>query len=431
MKRNKDKQDAFAVLRIPEFRLFVSGRFLLTFAIQMQSVIIGWQVYEITKNVLALGFIGLAEAIPFLTSAIFAGLAADRFNRKKIMMVATFVYLMGAIALLILSYHFSDMYFRYGVMPVYSIIFVTAVARSFFYPAQSALMAQLVPRDLYHNSSTWNSTVFHIAAVSGPAVGGLIYGFAGIHAAYISVITGVVLAFAIFSRIKNKPLPKITKNETLFESLLAGIRFVFSNQIILGAISLDMFAVLFGGAVAMLPAFALEVLHVGPQGLGFLRAAPAVGAVIMAFILAYNPPLKSAGRNLLYSIAGFGLCIICFAISRNFYLSFALLALSGMFDNVSVIIRQTILQLYIPDEMRGRVMAVNSIFIGSSNEIGSFESGLAARLLGLIPSVIFGGSMTMLIVGTTAKIAPNLRKLSIKRNQSAHTEIETAEMGDL
>lgn len=415
MRKDGEEKDAYAVLRIPEFRLFISGRFLLTFAIQMQSVIIGWQVYEVTKDVLALGFIGLAEAIPFLSAAIFAGHVADRFNRKKIILISAFVYMLGAIGLLLVSYHFSSMYLRFGVMPIYSIIFITGVARAFFYPAQSALMAQLVPRELYPNSSTWNSTVFHIASVSGPAVGGLVYGFAGIHVAYICVVGGVILSLLMFSNIKRRPMPAINKEETLMQSLGVGIKFVFSNQIILGAISLDMFAVLFGGAVALLPAFASEILLAGPQGLGFLRAAPAMGAIVMAFILAYNPPLKAAGRNLLFGVAGFGICIIGFAISKNFYLSLSLLALSGMFDNISVIIRHTILQLYIPDHMRGRVMAVNSIFIGSSNEIGSFESGLAARLLGLIPSVIFGGSMTLAIVGITAKVAPHLRRLSIKK----------------
>jgi MFS family permease len=379
----------------------------------MQSVIIGWQVYEVTKDVLALGFIGLAEAIPFLSVALFAGWAADRFNRKKIIMISTFTYLLGAVCLLLLSYRFASLYAQFGVIPIYTIIFVTGIGRAFFYPAQAALMAQLVPRRLYPNSSTWNSTIWHIAAVSGPAAGGLVYGFAGIHTAYFCVVGGVILSLIMFFYVKNKPLPPIVKGETLIQGLGAGIRFVFSNQIILGAISLDMFAVLFGGAVALLPVFASDILHTGPQGLGFLRAAPALGAIGMALFLAYHPPLKSAGRNLLLSVAAFGICIIGFALSRNFYLSLALLAVGGVFDNVSVIIRHTILQLYIPDNMRGRVMAVNSIFVGSSNEIGTFESGLAARLLGLIPSVIFGGSMTLAVVGITARIAPNLRKLSI------------------
>ena len=301
----------------------------------------------------------------------------------------------------------------FGTLPIYIVIAITGLARAMLYPSQIALMAQIVPREFYHNSATWNSTIWHIAAIAGPAIGGLIYGFFGITIAYCIVVILIVTGLFLFFGIKSKPIPPKEKEETLLQSLSTGIRFVFKNQIILGALSLDMLAVLFGGAVAMLPVFAAEVLHVGPQGLGFLRAAPAGGAVIMAMILAYNPPFKKSGLKLLSCVAGFGLCIIMFAISKNFYLSLALLAMSGMFDNVSVIIRQTIIQLYTPDNMRGRVASVNSIFIGSSNEIGSFESGLAAKIMGLIPSVIFGGSMTLLITGVTAKVAPMLRKMNL------------------
>jgi MFS family permease len=301
----------------------------------------------------------------------------------------------------------------YGTLPIYLIIAITGASRSFLYPAQTAFMAQLVPKELYTNSSTWNSTTWHIAAVLGPAIGGLIYGFMGISNAYLIVVVFVAIGFLLFLNITAKRLPIQKTKETIFQSISVGIKFVFKNQIFLGALSLDMFAVLFGGAVAMLPVFAAEVLYVGPQGLGFLRAAPAVGAVLMSIYLAYHPPLKNTGKKLFISVAGFGISIILFAISKNFYLSILLLALGGMFDNISVIVRHTILQLYTPDHMRGRVAAVNSIFIGSSNEIGSFESGVAAKFLGLIPSVIFGGSMTLLITGFTAKFSPILRKLNL------------------
>jgi MFS family permease len=275
-------------------------------------------------------------------------------------------------------------------------------------------MAQIVPRNLYANSSTWNSTIWHIAAVSGPAAGGLIFGFLGIHAAFMCVVFFSAFSLIFFYTTISVPIPARIAKEGIFTSLVTGIKFVFNHQVLLGALALDMFGVLFGGAVALLPVFASEILHTGPQGLGFLRAAPALGAILMALFLAYHPPVHRSGKKMLLAVGGFGTCIILFALSGNIWLSIGLLALSGMFDNVSVIIRSTILQMYTPDEMRGRVASVNSIFVGSSNELGSFESGLAARLLGLVPSVVFGGGMTVMIVLATAGFAPKLRKMEIK-----------------
>ena len=380
----------------------------------MQSVIVGWQVYDLTHDALSLGLIGLSEAIPFLTVALFAGHVADIINRKFIISIAATVYVLCAIVLLYMSYIMPVLYQSSGVLPLYIIIAITGLARAFFFPAQSAYMAQLVPRNLYANSSTWNSTIWHIAAVSGPAAGGLVYGFAGIHAAFMCVVFFSTISLLFFYTSKSVALPARTVGEGIFTSLSTGIKFVFGHQVLLGALALDMFGVLFGGAVALLPVFASEVLHTGPQGLGFLRAAPAFGAVLMAMILAYHPPIHRSGRMLLWAVGGFGACIIFFAISGNFFLSIGLLAISGMFDNVSVIIRGTILQMYTPDEMRGRVASVNSLFVGSSNELGSFESGLAAKLMGLIPSVVFGGGMTVMIVLATAGFAPKLRKMEIK-----------------
>jgi MFS family permease len=406
-------RDAYAVLKIRDYRFFMTARFFLTFAIQMQSVIVGWQIYEHTHDALSLGLIGLAEAIPFLFVALFSGHIADVIERKKIIIATVILYFLSSLALLIITYRFTHIIKESGVYPIYAIIFITGIARGFLFPAQSAFVAQIVPRELYANSSTWNSTIWHIAAISGPAFGGLIYGFFGINVAYLVVVIFVVIALVAYSIIKKRPLSAKEKKETLLQSLTAGGKFVFKNQIILGALSLDMLAVLFGGATALLPIFAGDILKVGPQGLGMLRAAPAFGAVIMAMILAYHPPLENAGKKLLFSVAGFGFCIIAFAISNYFILSLVLLAMSGMFDNVSVIIRGTILQLATPDEMRGRVSAINSIFVGSSNEIGSFESGLAAKLMGLVPSVIFGGAMTVLVVISIAKKVPKLRHLNL------------------
>ena len=408
------KHDAYAVLRFGDFRLFLVFRFFTTIAFQMQSIIVGWQMYELTRDPLALGLIGLAEALPNIAVALFAGHAADRYNRKTIIVWFTLLFLVGTLALFLFTIPKLGIIAAAGVIPIYCVVAVSGVSRAFLYPSIIALMSQLVPRELYTNSSTWNSTVWHIGAITGPAIGGLIYGFFGVRIAYLSVLFFLMVALLLLGFVKNRPAPPRVEGETLIQRLSTGLKFVMNNQILLGAMTLDMFAVLFGGAVAMLPVFAAEVLKVGPQGLGFLRAAPMAGAVMMSVVLAYRPPMVHAGRNLMIGVAGFGLSIICFALSRNFYLSLVLLMFSGMFDNISVIIRATAMQLLTPNEMRGRVASVNAIFIGSSNEIGSFESGLAARLIGLIPSVIFGGVMTLMIVGFTSKFAPRLRKLNLR-----------------
>ena len=414
MQSPKLKHDAYAVLKDKDFRLFLLFRFLMTVAIQMQSVIVGWQVYELTKDPLSLGLTGLFEAIPFIVIALYAGHVADRFNRKKVILWFIVLFISGTIGLLLFSFHLPGIVIRWGILPVYLVVAVSGIARAFIYPSTIALMAQIVPRELYTNSSTWNSTTWQIGAISGPAIGGLIYGFFGVITAYVMVLFFMVFALLMLINVRNYPVPPSLEQESLFQRLSSGLRFVFKNQILFGSMTLDMFGVLFGGAVAMLPIFAAEVYKVGPQGLGFLRAAPMCGAVIMSMIIAYKPPRSKAGRDLMIGVTGFGVSIILFALSKNFYLSLVLLALSGMFDNISVIIRATTLQLITPDKMRGRVASVNSIFIGSSNEIGSFESGVAAKLMGLIPSVIFGGIMTLVVVAITAKKAPLLRKLNLR-----------------
>ncbi len=409
-----EKHDAYAVLRVRDFRLFLSFRFFATIAFQMQSIIVGWQVYQITKDPFSLGLIGLAEALPNIASALFAGNIADKYNRKKIIIWFMLLFVCGTLALFLFTLPGFGILKTAGVLPIYFVVAVSGVARAFLYPAIIAMMAQLVPRHLYTNSSTWNSVVWHIGAITGPAIGGMVYGFFGVRAAYSSVLLFLFVSFILLIFVKSRPTPVVQKGETLVQRLSGGLKFVFNNQILLGAMSLDMFGVLFGGAVAMLPVFAAEVLMVGPQGLGFLRAAPMAGAVIMGAILAYKPPMVKAGRYLFVGVAGFGLSILLFALSKNYYLSFFLLMMSGMFDNISVVIRATAMQLLTPDSMRGRVAAVNAIFIGSSNEIGSFESGLAARLMGLIPSVIFGGGMTLLVVLITSKLSPKLRALNLR-----------------
>ena len=413
MAQSLNSTDGYAVIKIKEYRWFIYARFLLTIAIQMQSVVVGWQVYALTHDPISLGFIGLAEALPFLGIALFAGHVADNVDRKGIILSSMATYTVCAVALFLITTMFNFLLTGYSVIPLYVIIFITGIARGFIFPAQSALAAQLVPKELFGNASTWNSVAWHIAAVTGPAIGGLICGYWGLGVTYFIVSILTAISFACFFNIKRKPLPEQTDGETIFESLTKGLKFVFHNQIILSAISLDMFAVFFGGAVCVLPIFADQILHTGPQGLGFLRAAPAIGAIMMSAFLIYNPPFKKAGRNLLFGVFGFGVSIILFALTRNFYTAIITLVLSGMCDNISVIIRGTVMQLYTPDDMRGRVSAVNSIFIGSSNELGSVESGIAAKVMGLIPSIIFGGCMTLGVVGAIRRFAPKLRSLSL------------------
>ncbi|HEY6914758.1 MAG TPA: MFS transporter, partial [Paludibacter sp.] len=306
-----------------------------------------------------------------------------------------------------------------GIWPIFITIFLTGLSRGILMPAHTALLGQLVDKKDYANAATWSSANWQVGAVMGPAVGGLIYGFSSISIAYGSIFVIYLCSVLMIGRVQIKHIVNVVQksvDEDIFSRIREGIRFVLKSPELVGAFSLDMFAVLFGGAVAMLPVFASDVLHVGPEGLGFLRACPAIGAILMSFYLMFHPPLKNSGRTLLLAVAAFGICMIGFAYSQYFWLSAVLLLLSGLFDNVSVVIRGTILQLYTPDEMRGRVASVNSIFIGSSNELGAFESGVAAKFIGLIPSVAFGGIMTLIVVATTAKINPVLRRLSLKSN---------------
>jgi MFS family permease len=406
------KHDPFAVLRYKEFNYFLANRFFLTLGIQMQSVIVGWQVYALTKDVFALGMIGLTEALPFIAVSLFSGHLADTFNRKYIILFFSFLFILVTSFLLYFSFDSTGVLKQFGTIPIFISIAFVGIIRGFISAAYPSFMSQIIPRSVYANAATWNSTVWHIASVVGPSLAGILIAI-NYSTAYMVDISFLIMSFVAFLFIKSKPLPVKQKTESLFESLSAGIKFVFKNQLILGALTLDLFAVLFGGAVALLPAFADEVLHAGAVELGFLRAAPAIGAVIMALIIAYKPPTKNAGRNLFLSVGAFGLATICFGFSTNFYVALFFLFLTGAFDNVSVVIRHTILQLSTPDNMRGRVSAVNGIFIGSSNEIGAFESGITARAFGVKPSIVLGGILTILVVVVTARLTPKLRKLNI------------------
>lgn len=407
-------KDPYAALRIPEFKFFIIARFCIIMALQIQRVAVGYQIYDITGDVFALGLMGLAEAIPSIAVSLIAGHVTDKYPRKSIVMIALFVLTFCSIILFFTSVNMQASIENYGVTIIYSVIFLSGIARGFLGPAIFAFMPQLLPnKELFQNAVSWNSTTWQTASVVGPALGGLVYGLTNIQTTY-AVDFGLMISALLFSLlIKSKPLPVHSEKYTLWESLTLGIKFIFGNSIILSSISLDLFAVLFGGAVALLPAFAKDVLKCGPEGLGILQAAPAIGSVAMALIVTYFPLKKAAGLKLLIAVAGFGFCMIGFAISQYFWLSFAILLLSGLFDSVSVIVRSTLLHTFTPEHMKGRVSAVNNVFIGSSNEIGAFESGLAARLMGLVPSVIFGGSMTLLVVTFMTLKSKVIRKLDL------------------
>jgi len=408
--------EAFTAIRNGNFRFFLGYRFLMTMATLMQSVIVSWHMYYLTHNVVWLGMMGLVEVVPQIAVSLFAGHYVDIWDRKKIIRNTTILLLIGSAILTLYSIESFHSYERLGVWPIFVTIFLTGLSRGILMPAHTALIGQLVDKKDYANAATWNSANWQVGAVMGPAVGGLIYGFSSISIAYGSVFVLYLFSILIIDRVQIKHIIRVKQSveESIFSRIREGIRFVMKSPELVGAFSLDMFAVLFGGAVAMLPVFASDILHVGPEGLGFLRACPAIGAILMSVYLMFNPPMQNSGRILFGCVAAFGLCMIGFAYSHFFWLSAFLLFLSGVFDNVSVVIRGTILQLYTPDEMRGRVGSVNSIFIGSSNELGAFESGIAAKFMGLVPSVAFGGIMTLIVVAGTAKLNPVLRRLSLK-----------------
>ena len=401
---------AFAAMRIADFRNFVSARLFMTLAIQIQAVAVGWQIYEITGDALSLGLIGLAEAIPAISVSLYAGHLADITERKKILLTCAATLLVCAVTLFSFTTDVSQVLIHYGALPVYGVIFLTGIARGFIAPANFSFMPQLVPRELYTNAVSWHSTIWETAAVAGPAAGGLLIDWVGLKGTY-AIDAGLMVAGLFFyASIPGRQVPQVTTEQGVVEKIRAGLKFVFNHQIILAAISLDLFAVLFGGAVALLPIFAKEVLDAGPHGFGMLRAAPAAGALVMALWLTLFPIRKHLGKILLWCVAGFGLTMVAFALSEHFWLSLGLLAISGAFDSVSVIIRGLLIHTQTPENMKGRVAAINSIFVGSSNEIGAFESGVAARFLGVVPSVIFGGCMTIAVVAVTAWKADKLRQ---------------------
>jgi MFS family permease len=404
------RHDAYAALRHRDFRWYILSLFSMTLAAQLQAVVVGWQVYAITHDPLSLGLLGLAEALPFIAVALPAGYVADRWNRRTIAVGSLAVLAACAMALLAWSAT-PGILQRAGVTPIYVIIFTSGIARGLLQPSRQAFGAEIIPRTMYENAIAWRSSSWQTAAVLGPAVGGLLYGFAGPVASY--AVGAALMTFALvgFRIVRYTPAARTPDGVPMLTGLVTGLRFVWGEPVILAALSLDLFSVFLGGAEALLPVFASEILRVGPQGLGILRAAPAAGAVLMGVYLAHRGPIDRAGRAMLVAVATFALAIIGFGLSTSFFLSALLLTVSGMADSVSVVIRSTLLQLLTPPEMLGRVSAVNSVFIGSSNELGAFESGVAARLLGPVPAVVLGGTASLLVVGMTARLVPRLRRL--------------------
>ena len=414
------KLDPYAALRYKEFNIFLLIRFILVIGWSMQFIIVEWEVYSLTKDPLSLGLIGLAEVIPAVSMALFAGHIVDQNEKKRL-----FVYAIFAFFLIALGYYFITSPYVYSmyeskeiVLGIYLLVFLGGFIRAFFGPIIFSLVALIVPKKIYPNAATWSSSTWQLAIVTGPALAGFSIAWIGVHDSMGFVLVAILAGLLLTIFIKKKPIlnPKI--GEPILQSLKAGLAFVYRTKAILAAITLDMVAVLFGGAIALLPIYAQDILEVGSEGFGILRAAPAVGSVLMMFISAYIPLTKNAGKKLLLAIFGFGLSIIAFGVSSIFWVSVIALFLYGVTDGVSMIIRQTILQLKTPDEVRGRVASVNSIFVGSSNELGAFESGLTAKLMGTVQAVVFGGIMTILTVGFTTIKFPDFRKLDLTKDMN-------------
>ena len=422
----KKTHDPYAALRYKEFNTFLLLRFAMVFAWSMQFIVIEWQVYSLTKNPLSLGIIGLMEVIPAVAMALFAGHIVDQKEKKGLLFKCILGFSVISFGLFLLTWPpivsgYSTKAILYGI---YFMVFLGGIVRSFLGPTIFSLLSLIVPKKVYPNAATWSSSVWQIGSVLGPAVAGFSITLIGVHWSMCSVFLCSIFSLITLSQIATKPIlnPKI--GEPIMDSLKEGVKFVFQNKTILGALSLDMVAVLFGGAVALLPIFAQDILKVGPEGFGVLRAAPAVGSFLILIVSAYVPMNKNAGMKLLSAIFAFGVCIIVFGLSTIFWLSVLALFFSGVVDGISVVIRQTILQLKTPDHMRGRVSAVNSIFVGSSNELGAFESGLTAKLMGTVTSIVFGGSMTLLIVLGTGIFSPAFRKLDLQKDIDEHEKGE-------
>ena len=415
------RKDPYAALRYKEFNIFLLLRFVLVFAWSMQFIVIEWQVYSLTKDPLSLGIIGLMEIIPALSTALFAGHIVDQREKRNLFLCCIGLFSLISLGLFFLSKDsVMNLWSQKSILNcIYGLVFFGGLLRAFFGPTIFSLVALIVPKKIYPNAATWSSSTWQMASILGPAVAGLTINWMGVHWSLCVVFILVVLSFMLGLLISKKPVlnPKI--GEPVIQSLKEGLRFVFQTKAILGALSLDMIAVLFGGAVALLPVFAQDILKVGSEGFGILRSAPAVGAFLTMLTTAFIPISRRAGMKLLLAVFGFGISIIVFGLSSVFWISVVALFFSGVTDGVSMVIRQTILQLKTPDHMRGRVSSVNSMFVGSSNELGAFESGLTAKLMGTVRAVVFGGTMTLITVFTTGIVSPSFRNLDLEKDFNA------------
>src|SRR5438309_7378033 len=394
-----------AAFSLPGFLLFQIARFLIVSAVEMQAVAVGWQVYEITKRPLDLGYVGLAQFLPAILLFPISGHASDRFDRRNVLSACYAGYALCFGLLLVLSRRSVP-----SIVPIYIVLVMIGIVRSFNGPASRSILPQLVPHEHFANAVAWNATIFQASTVLGPSFGGIIYAaFGGPSVVY--VIAMVTAIGATLTTFRIKPEVKSRPREPLnLKTLFAGLRFIRNNKLILGSISLDLFAVMMGGAVALLPVYAREILHTGPWGLGLLRTAPGVGAGVMAILLAHRPLRRRMGAIMLWCVAGFGVFTIVFGISRSLTLSMIALLLTGATDMVSVVIRALLVQLATPDVMRGRVNAVDMLFIGASNELGEFESGLTAHWFGAVPAVVLGGVGTLVVIALWAWLFPELRR---------------------
>jgi MFS family permease len=414
------------------FKKLMLARFFFTFAVQMQAIVLGWRMYELTKDPLYLGLIGLVEAIPALGLALYAGHVVDRGRPLVIYRRLTFVSLTSGLIMLLSqidSNLFGDhLNSQSQIILLFVSSFLTGCARAFSQPSMYSLIPKIIPRAMLSKSSAWMSSAMQTARMSGPAAGGILYGFLGVSGTAIIICLCLAITTSILFTIKfNSPPTPQKENDSITENLLLGVRFVFNHPLLLPAMSLDMISVLFGGVTALLPVYAAEILFVGPEGLGVLRAAPALGAFVMSTWLIRNSVSQKAGTKLFISVAGFGISILIFAFSRNYLLSLVALILSGMFDSVSMVIRTSLVQLSSPDHMRGRISAVNSIFIGSSNELGEFESGVAAKILGTFPAAVFGGCMCLMSVIVVFFVSPKLRKLDFNHLENLNDKLLKAD----
>lgn len=406
--------DPLAALRSRDFRLFTLGNGIAIIGFEMQSLAVGWELYERTGSALALGWVGLIQALPIILLSLPAGQIADRFDRKRIVMITQLAMSLLLFGLAAVSWHKASVSF------IYAILLFIGIARAFNNPARAALLSQIVPLKDFSNAVTWNSSVWQISSMTGPALAGFI--IAAQKSATLIYLLGGLLAltrFIIIASIKVREQER-SKEPLSVSTLIAGISFVWRTKLLLGTITLDLFAVLLGGAMSMLPVFAKDILNVGPSGLGWLRAAPSVGAFAMALLLIYMPPLKKAGKTMLWAVAGFGIAMLVFGLSKSFPLSLAMLCLSGALDNISVVVRGTLLQVLTPDAMRGRVSAVNAVFIASSNELGDFESGVVAAFFGPVASVVSGAVGTILVVTVITLLWPEIRRFGALNQAGEH-----------